>query len=155
MFALSSFTFPLLLLKSFGLTFSCKKTPNKMITIILITQWEHNLLARSDILQLTAKPQTNVRTGFWIDSTISNRVHFRSRNEEEGRNRIKGRGSDDDKCHTLNHMFLLKWSDRPKEDLWVCELFVFFLQLCHGCALAQSAPIQTQLVCAGIFIYLH
>lgn len=28
-----------------------------------------------------------------------------------------GLGSDYDKCHTLNHMFLLKLSDRPKEDL--------------------------------------
>ena len=44
-----------------------------------------------------------------------------------GRNEMKGRASDDDKCHTLNHMFLLKLSDRPKEDLWVCGIFVFFL----------------------------
>ncbi len=39
---------------------------------------------------------------------------------------MKGPGPDDDRCHTLNHMFLLKLSDRPKEDLWVCGIFVFF-----------------------------
>lgn len=37
---------------------------------------------------------------------------------------MKGPGPNYDKCHTLNHMFLLKLSDRPKEDL--CEIFVFF-----------------------------
>lgn len=85
----------------------------------------------------------NVRAGFWIDSAISNRVHFGSRNEEEGRHRIKGSGPDDDKCHTLNHMFLLKWSDRPKEDLWVCEIFVFFFpsvlpRMCPGTVSTNS-----------------
>lgn len=45
---------------------------------------------------------------------------------EEKKNRMKGPGSDYDKCHTLSHMFLLKLSDTPKEDLWVCEMFVFF-----------------------------
>lgn len=30
---------------------------------------------------------------------------------------MRARELDDDKCHTLNHMFLLKLSDRPKEDL--------------------------------------
>lgn len=39
---------------------------------------------------------------------------------------MKGPGPDYDKCHTLNHMFLLKLSDRPKEDLWDCGMFVFF-----------------------------
>lgn len=33
------------------------------------------------------------------------------------KNRMKGPGPDGDKCHTLNHMFLLNLSDTPKEDL--------------------------------------
>lgn len=33
-----------------------------------------------------------------------------------------GQESDYDECHTLNHMFLLKLSDRAKEDLWAGEI---------------------------------
>ena len=84
---------------------------------------------------------------YWIDSTNEPTCSFQVKKRGGGRNRMKGPGTDDDKCHTLNHMFLLKLSDRPKEDLWVCGIFVFFLRLRHGCALAQSAPIQTQLAC--------
>lgn len=79
---------------------------------------------------------------FWIDSTNRQRAHLRWTKEEGAETRWRGPGPDGDKCHTLNHMFLLKLSDRPNEDLWVCEIFVFFLRLlqwmCHGTVSTNS-----------------
>lgn len=60
-----------------------------------------------------------------IPPTTNMFISDKGRRKEGGRNRMKGPGPDYDKCHTLNHMFLLKLSDRPKEDLWVGGIFVF------------------------------
>lgn len=91
----------------------------------IITQ--HNISLSDSIMLLTVQLQTNVRNVLWIDSANNKHVHLRQRKEEGGgRNRMKGPGPDYDKCHTLNHMFLLKLSDRPKEDLWDGGIFVFF-----------------------------
>lgn len=65
------------------------------------------------------------------------------RKETEGRrDAAGGPGSDYDKCHTLNHMFLLKLSDRPKEDLWADGIFV--LPPPHPTGVDVDAPWHSQ-----------
>lgn len=72
--------------------------------------------------------------------------------KKKKRNEWKPAKFDDDKSQTLNHMFLLKLSDRADEDLWGCWIFVL-----SSLALAWMCPgtVSTNSNTAGLLGEIH
>lgn len=78
---------------------------------------------------------------------------FKSGNTGGQERRLKRYRPDDDKCHTLNHMFLLNSSDRSKEDLWPYGILFFFFLLTSLCLYSGTASTNSNT--AALFREFH